>query len=68
MQCNSATVAVSLVVSTKALINFVLVAASLVVRVATVAVRVATDSQSWAVAEAKLVMASTVSCWKVELG
>ena len=54
--------AVSLVVSTKALINLALVAARSVVRVATATVRVAMYLQSWAVAEARLAMALTVSC------
>ena len=61
MRCNFPTVDVSFVVSTKALINLVLLAASSVVRAATVAVRVAMESQSWAVAEAIMSMALTVS-------
>ena len=56
------TVAVSLVISIKVLTNLALVDASLVVGVATVAVSVATDSRLLAVAEARLAMASTVSC------
>ena len=63
MRRNSPTVSVRLVVSTKALINLALVVASLVVRVAAVAMRVVKDSQLWAVAEARLAMASTFSCW-----
>ena len=51
-----------MVVSTKALISLELVVASLVVRVSEVAVRVATDSRSWAVADAILAMALTFSC------
>ena len=61
MRRNFQTVAVSLVVSTKALINLVLVVASSVVRVATVVVRVVIDLRSLTVAEARLAMVSTVS-------
>ena len=62
MRRNSPTVAVRLVVSNKALINLVLVVEILVVIVATVAVRVATDSRLWAVEDARLAMASAFYC------
>ena len=62
MRRNSPTVPVCLVVSTKALINLALVVASSVVRVATVAVRVAIDSRLWVVEDARSEMALTVSC------
>ena len=63
MRRNLLKVSVSLVVSTKALISLALVVESSVVIVATVAVRVATDSLSWSVADSRLAMALTVSCW-----
>ena len=61
-------VALRLVVSTKVLINLALVVASLVVRVARVEVRVTKDLRSWAVADERLAMVSTISCWWAALG